>query len=103
MHGKERSPDIDIEELVEMRLRDLFQRGKLGYSNVGKEHINSPLLTHGFVEAIKVGQIGNVALHASNIASDCIHSLVKFLLAAPRDENVGTLLTKSWAAATLFR
>src|ERR1700686_219525 len=77
-----------------MRLCDLFQQGKFGHSSVSKEHINAPPLTHGFVEAIEVGQVGNVALNASNIASDCIHSLVKFLLAAPRDENVGTLFDR---------
>src|SRR3979490_525383 len=74
-----------------MRFGDLLQRGKFSHSSVGKEHINSPPLTYGFVEAIEVGQVGNVALNASNIASNCIHSVVKFLLAATGDENIGAI------------
>jgi hypothetical protein len=36
-------------------------------------------------------QFGNVALNASNVAADCLHGLIKFLLATARDECVGTL------------
>ena len=47
-----------------------------------------PFTLDGLVETIKVGQFGNVSLNASNVAADCLHGLVKFLLATARDEDV---------------
>src|SRR5271155_3160329 len=75
-----------------MLLRDLSQGSKFGHAGVGENDINSPLRLNGLVETIKVGQFGDVSLNASNVATDCLHGLVKFLLTTARDEHVSSLL-----------
>src|SRR6476661_4553490 len=42
-----------------------------------------------FAPTVKVGQFGNVSLNATNVVANFLHRLIEFLLAAPRDENVG--------------
>jgi hypothetical protein len=54
-------------------------------ASVGENNIDSPLqLSDGFVETIKIGQLGNVTLNSRNIVADCLHDLVESLLAAAR-------------------
>src|SRR5467141_5284731 len=66
---------------------------KFGNAGVGENNIDSPLhLRDGLVKTIKVGQLGNVSLHSSNVGADGLHGLVEFLLTAARDEDIGTLL-----------
>src|SRR6267143_1447218 len=82
----------------------LFGDGRKGnkFANAGVSEniIDSPLrVRDGLVETIKVGQFGNVSLNARNVAADCLHGLVEFFLAATRDEDIRTLLTKSVAVA----
>src|SRR6266403_134257 len=65
---------------------------KFANASVGENNIDSPLhLSDGLVTAIKVSQLGNVSLNARNVGADCLHGLVEFLLAAARDEDIGTL------------
>src|SRR5882724_9149186 len=77
-----------------MLLRDLSQRSKLTKAGVSEKDIDSPLRLDRLVEAIKVGQFGNVSLNAGNIAADCLHGVVEFLLATARDEDIGTFVNK---------
>src|SRR6202049_2761406 len=61
-------------------------------AGVGEDNIDSPLhFGDGLVQTIKVSQLGNVSLNSRNVGADCLHGLVEFLLAAARDEDVGTL------------
>src|SRR5258708_7441908 len=65
---------------------------KFANAGVSKNNIDSSLhLRDGLVKTIKVSQLGNVSLNSTNIAADCLHGLVEFLLAAARDEDIGTL------------
>src|SRR6266850_1676512 len=65
---------------------------KFANASVGEDNIDSPLhLGDGLVKTIKVSQLGNVSLNARNVSADCLHGLVEFLLAAARDEDIGTL------------
>src|SRR5882724_12062031 len=65
---------------------------KFAHAGVGENNIDSPLhLSDGLVKTIKVSQLGNVSLDSRNVGADCLHGLVKFLLAAARDEDIGTL------------
>src|SRR6266850_4265346 len=65
---------------------------KFANAGVGKNNIDSPLhLSDGLVKTIKVSQLGNVSLDSGNVGADCAHGIVEFLLAAARDENIGTL------------
>src|SRR5258708_12930726 len=75
-----------------MLLGDGPKGNKFANASVSENNIDSPLrLSDGFVETIKIVQFGNVALNARNIAADCLHGLVEFLLPAAGDEDVGTL------------
>src|ERR1700726_1483504 len=92
LHRKQRSPYIDVEQLVEMLFSDGPERNKFANTGVGENNIDSPLhLGDGLVETVKVGQFGNVSLNARNVAADCLHGLVKFLRATASDEDIGTL------------
>src|SRR5882724_6846669 len=65
---------------------------KFANAGVGENNIDSPLhLRDGLVKTIKVSQLGNVSLNSRNVGADCLHGLVEFLLAAARDEDIGTL------------
>src|SRR6266404_6257981 len=65
---------------------------KFANAGVGENNIDSPLhFSDGLVKTIKVRQLGNVSLNSRNVGADCFHGLVEFLLAAARDEDIGTL------------
>src|ERR1700726_2237048 len=66
---------------------------KLPNPGVCENNVDSPLQNRdGIVKTIKVSQLGNVSLNSRNVGADCLHGLVKFLLAAARDEDIGALL-----------
>src|SRR5882672_10714277 len=70
---------------------------KFANASVGENNIDSPLhLSNRLVKTIKVGQLGNVSLNSRNVGVDCLHGLVEFLLAAPRDEDIGTLFDEKF-------
>src|SRR5260370_12263202 len=65
---------------------------KFANASVGENDIDSPLhLSDCLVETIKVRQLGGVSLNSINVGTDCLHGLVKFLLSAARDEDIGAL------------
>src|SRR5882762_8567705 len=77
-----------------MLFRDASQGSKFSNAGVGENDIDPPLHPDGLIETIKVGQFGNVSLNASHVAADCLHGLIKLLLATACDENVGALFDK---------
>src|SRR5437016_13368261 len=83
-----------------MLFGDTSQGSKFSNPGVGENDIDSPLRLDGLIESVKVGQFGNVALNAGNVAADCLDGRIKFLLATARDEDVAPSLTKSFAAAS---
>src|SRR6202140_2805418 len=97
LHRKQRSPYIDVEQLVEMLFGDGPERNKFANAGVGENNIDSPLhLGDGLVETVKVGQFGNVSLNARNVAADCLYGLVEFLLATARNEDIRTLFDEKF-------
>src|SRR3989442_8568197 len=71
---------------------------KFANAGVGENNIDSPLhLRDGLVKTIKVSQVGNVSLNSGNVGADCLHGLVEFLLAAARDEDIGTLFDEKFS------
>src|SRR5260370_34734481 len=76
-----------------MLLGDSPKGNKFANAGVGENNIDSPFhLSDGLVKTIKVSQLGNVSLNSRNVRTDCLNGLVEFLLAAARDEDMGTLL-----------
>src|SRR5438876_11190810 len=76
------------------------KRNKLADSCVGENNIDSPLHPRdGLVKTIKVSQLGNVSLNSGNVGADRLHGLVKFLLAAARDEDIGTLFDEKFSSS----
>src|SRR5580700_3086699 len=89
LHGKQRSPYIDVEQLVEMFFGNGAEGNKFANAGVGENNIESPFhFGNGFVETIKVGQLGNVSLNSRRVAADRVYGLVEFLLATTRDEDI---------------
>src|SRR5260370_41445790 len=68
-----------------------LQGSKFSNPGVGENDIDSTLGLDGLVEPVKVGQFGNVALNAGNVAADGLDGLIKFLPATARDKDVGAL------------
>src|SRR5260370_909683 len=92
LHREECALYIDVEQLVKMFFGGFTEGNKFTNAGVGENNIDSPLhLTDCLVETIQVGQFSDVSLNANHVASDCLHSLVEFLLATARDEEIGPL------------
>src|SRR5260370_36859837 len=73
---------------------------KFANAGVGENNIDWSLhLSDGLVKTIKVGKFSNVPLNARNVAADCLHGLVEFLLAAARDEDIGTLFDEKFSSS----
>src|SRR5882762_3487403 len=97
LHRKQRSPYIDVEQLVEMLFGDGPKGNKFANAGVGENNIDSPLHPRdGLVETIKVGRISNVSLNTGNVAADCLYGLIEFLLPTARDEDVGALFDEKF-------
>src|SRR6266478_3288029 len=70
---------------------------KFANAGVGENNIDSPLhVRDSLVKTIKVSQLGNVSLNPRNVGADFLHGLVEFLLAAARDEDIGTLFDEKF-------
>src|SRR6266576_3876909 len=73
---------------------------KFGNAGVGENNIDSPLhLRDGLVKTIEVSQFGNVSLNSRNVGADCLHGLIELLLAAARDEDIGTLFDEKFSSS----
>src|SRR5580704_9457791 len=93
LHRKQRSPYIDVEQLVEVLFGDCPEGNKFAHPGVGENNIESPLhVCDGLVETIKVIEFGDVSLNAINVAAESLYGFVEFLLATARDEDIRTLL-----------
>src|ERR1700688_275403 len=93
LHGKQRSPNIDVEQFVEMLFGNGGEGNKFANPGVGENDIDAPVhFSDGLVETIKIIHFGNISLNARTVAADCLYRLVEFLLAAARDEDIRTLL-----------
>src|SRR3977135_3933353 len=80
-----------------MLFGDSPKGNKFAHAGVGENNIDSALhLSDGFVKTIKVSQLGNVSLNSRNVGADGLHGLVEFLLAAARDEDIGTLFDEKF-------
>src|SRR5271163_2888865 len=78
-----------------MLFRDGPKGNKFADASVGENNVKSPLyLGDRLVKTIEIGQLGNVSLNSRNVGADCLHGLVEFLLAATRDEDIGTLFSE---------
>src|ERR1700675_2118013 len=90
---------IDIEELVKMFFGDVAERHEFADAGVGEDNIDSPLhFADCLVEKIKIGHFGDVALNTGCIGTDCLHSLVELLLAAPCDENISAFIDEQFCS-----
>src|SRR6266481_9031694 len=82
-----------------MLFGDGAKGNKFANAGVGENNIDSPLhFRDGLVKTIKVSQLGNVSLNSRNVGADCRHGLIEFLLAAARDEDIGTLLDEKFCS-----
>src|SRR6266576_1573366 len=83
-----------------MLFRDRAKGNKFANAGVGENNIDSPFHPgDGIVKTIKVSQLGNVSLNPRNVGADCLHGLVEFLLAAARDEDIGTLFDEKFSSS----
>src|SRR5882724_8100033 len=79
-----------------MLLGDLVEGSKLSDASVGENDVDSPLGRDCLVETIEVGQLGDVSLHASNVAANHPHGHVEFLLTTACYEYVSPFLDEKF-------
>jgi hypothetical protein len=86
---------LRVEGLVEVFFGDWFQCGELALAGAGKKDIDLALFVlNGFVQAVEIREVGGVNLDAGDVLSDELHSFIKLVLAASRDEDLRTLLNE---------
>lgn len=78
-----------------MLLRYCAERSKGAAPGIGDQDVNvSFLFFYLSIQTIEIGQIGDVALNAGEIAADFPDGLVQFVLAAACNENIGAFRDK---------
>src|SRR5579862_1744154 len=76
---------------------DVAEGNEFADAGVGEDNMGSPLhFADGLVEMIKIGHFGDVAPNAGRIGTDCLHGLVEFLLATPRDEDIASFFDEEF-------
>ena len=71
LHCEKRPFDVAVESLVKVLFRYGAERRKASSPGIGDQDINVPfLLFHLCIQTIKIGQVGDVALNAGDIAPD---------------------------------
>src|SRR5579863_6919208 len=91
---------IDIDQLVKMFFGDFTEGNEFTDAGVAEDNIDSSLrFGDSLVKTIKIGQFGDVSLNACRVAADCLHGLVEFLLAAPRDEDIRTFFDEQFCSS----
>ena len=94
---KKRPFDVAVESFVKVLFRNSAERRKAPSPRIGDEDINVPfLLFHLPIQTIKIGQVGDVALYAGDVAPDFCDGLIQFFLAAAGNENIGAFRDKSF-------
>src|SRR5262249_41157770 len=92
LHGEEYSFDVDVEQVVEVVLRDRPERGQRQEAGVGEQDVDATLLPfHRGEQPVEVREVGDVARHAGDVLADLPDRLIEFRLAAAGDEDVGPL------------
>src|SRR5580698_3280160 len=92
---KKRAPDVAVECFVKMLFRYCAEGSKGAAPGIGDQDVNvSFLIFYLSIQTIEIGQIGDVALNAGDIAADFPDGLVQFVLAAARNKNIGAFRDK---------
>src|SRR5207249_5677213 len=89
LHGEEHAFDVDVEILVEVGFGGLGQRHELPAAGVGEDHVEpAVLLLDRGIELVEVGQLGDVALHGSNVLADLLGRHIELGLPPAGDVDV---------------
>ncbi|SPF34315.1 hypothetical protein SBA4_1480009 [Candidatus Sulfopaludibacter sp. SbA4] len=97
LHCEKRPFDVAVESFVKVLFRNSAERRKAPSPRIGDEDINVPfLLFHLFIQAIKIGQVGDVTLNAGDVAPYFLDGLIQFFLAAASNENICAFRDKSF-------
>jgi hypothetical protein len=87
--------DVAVESLVKMLFRYGAERREAPSPGIGDQDINvSFLFFYLSIKTIEIGQIGDVATNAGDIAADFPDGLFQLFLAAPRNEDIGAFRDK---------
>ena len=87
LYREEQPFNIGVEVQIEKLFVYPLNWPRLRNACIGEEHVNlAVLLPHGIVEPIEIGQIGNVALHGSDVPSNFGDRSIERISAPPRDE-----------------
>jgi hypothetical protein len=89
LHGEQCSLYIDVEQFVEMLLRDLAQGGELRPAGIGEHTIELAFLPLDLgKEAIQIVKVRHVSLHAGYISFNLLYRRRQLRRTASRDKNV---------------
>ena len=75
-----------------MLFRDVGQRHRVANSGIGEHDVDvSGFLLHNAIEAIEVGDLGHIGLHASGVSADLVNRRVQFRFATANHEDACAL------------
>src|SRR5262249_852779 len=95
LHRKQRPSYIDVEDGIEMLLRNLAKRGKRRHSGVRKHDIESAFLALDLSKKpIQIREIRDISLDAGDISSDLLHCGGQFALASSCDDTESAFSNK---------
>ena len=99
LNREERALDVGPESPVIMFFGNVGQRHELPKAGVREQDVNvSSLLAHDGIQPVKVGEIGDVALHPARTMTHLGHRFVEFGLSTTRHEHASTFACEEFCA-----
>jgi hypothetical protein len=90
---------LSRESGVELGLGDLAELALLAHPGAGPQHVDRALfLPDRVVQAVKVGQVGRVALHGGHVPADQLDSFLQRFLPPTLDEDVSSFVNEHLGA-----
>src|SRR5262249_34565798 len=100
LHGEQQTAYVRVERLVELLLGDLPERPESVNPGVYREHIDIPgLRLNSGVDAVEVGEAGDIALDRCGIAADFGKGLIQLGLTAANNKYARAFLSKTFGNA----
>ena len=101
LHGEQQSFDVDVEDPIELFLGDFAHRREFRDAGIRKHDVELPFSRLDLREqAIEVGELGDVALNAGDVAADLFLRRIEFCWRRPVMKTYAPSATNRFAVAS---
>ena len=85
MYSEQQAAYVRVERLIELLLGDLPELAEFVNPGIYRQHIDMPdSRCYNGVDAVEVGEVGDIALNRCGIAADCGDCLMQFVIDGAR-------------------